>query len=83
MHAFSREGLGMQCKKVLEWILPIALDNYPEMMFRSHMINVPFGFKTFFNFVWLFLDPKYHYTSLVEMLSYLSHAMMVVGLEPS
>lgn len=49
---------GFKCKRVLEWILPIALDNYPEMMFRSHMINMPYGFTTFFNFICLFLDPR-------------------------
>ena len=49
---------GLSLKKVLEWILPIALDNYPEMMFKSHMINMPFGFTTVFNFINLFLDPR-------------------------
>jgi hypothetical protein len=57
-NGFNLSG-AFKSKKVLEWILPIALDNYPEMMFRSHMINMPFGFTTFFNFISLFLDPRY------------------------
>jgi hypothetical protein len=56
-------------KKVLEWIMPIALDNYPEMMFRSHMINVPFGFTTFFNFVCFFIDQKYEYHNFTKAAS--------------
>jgi hypothetical protein len=40
-------------------VFPIALDNFPEMMFRSHMINMPFGFTTYFNFVSPFLDPRH------------------------
>ena len=63
-HCYIRDFKGFiisdafKCKKVLDWILPICLDFYPETMSKSHMINVPFGFTTFFNLVSLFLDAQ-------------------------
>lgn len=64
-----------KCKKVLDLILPIALDNYPEMMFKSHMINMPFGFTTAFKMVSVFLDPRYCFELIYEL-------MVNVFLEP-
>ena len=48
---FSGVGLnhiGNSGKTVLRWILGIAADNYPETLFRSHMINTPW----IFNSIW-------------------------------
>ena len=57
-----------KCKKVLDLILPIALDNYPEMMFKSHMINMPFGFTTAFKMVSVFLDPRYCFELMYQLM---------------
>ena len=63
-HCYLRDFKGFnisdafKCKAVLDWILPICLDFYPETMFKSHMVNVPFGFTAFFNFISLFLDAQ-------------------------
>lgn len=48
--------MGASGKTVLKWILSVAADNYPETLFRSHMIKVPWMFNTLWYFIKGLLD---------------------------
>lgn len=53
---FSLAHLGSNGKTVLKWILELATENYPETLFRSHMVKVPFVFNTAWFFIKGLLD---------------------------
>jgi len=50
---FSLEHLGSDGQKLLGSVLEFATANYPELLHKSHMINVPWVF----NIVWVFVKP--------------------------
>jgi CRAL/TRIO domain len=53
---FGLSHMGSEGRTVMTWILGIALDNYPEVLFKSHMINAPFVFSTLWVFLKTLLD---------------------------
>lgn len=53
---FGVGHIGYEGRTVITWILEIAVDNYPELLHRSHMINVPWIFNTIWYFVKGMLD---------------------------
>jgi hypothetical protein len=50
--------IGGDGQKVLKWILEIATDNYPELLFKCHMVNVPWIFNTIWHFIKGLMDPN-------------------------
>lgn len=50
---FSLEHVGGDGQKLLGSILEIATANYPELLYKSHMMNVPW----IFNMLWIFVKP--------------------------
>ena len=50
---FSLEHLGGEGQSLLAWVLETATANYPELLFESHLVNVPW----IFNFLWVFIRP--------------------------
>lgn len=55
-NGFGVGHIGFEGRTVITWILELAVDNYPELMCRSHMINVPWVFNTIWFFVKGMLD---------------------------
>ena len=55
-NGFGFGHIGYDGRTVISWVLEIAIDNYPELLAKSHLINVPWFFNTFWVFVRLFLD---------------------------
>lgn len=53
---FGIGHIGVEGRTVITWILEIAVDNYPELLYRSHMVNVPWVFNTIWYFVKGMLD---------------------------
>jgi len=48
--------MGVEGRTVITWILEIAVDNYPELLYKSHMINIPWVFNTIWFFVKNLID---------------------------
>jgi hypothetical protein len=48
---FGLGHVGTDGQTVIKWILEIAVDNYPELLHKCHMINVPW----IFNSIWFFV----------------------------
>jgi len=55
-NGFGFGHIGYDGRTVISWVLEIAIDNYPELLSKSHLVNVPWFFNTFWVFVRLFLD---------------------------
>jgi hypothetical protein len=55
-NGFGFGHIGYDGRTVISWVLEIAIDNYPELLAKSHLINVPWFFNTFWIFVRMFLD---------------------------
>jgi hypothetical protein len=51
LEGFGLGHIGTDGQTVIKWILEIAVDNYPELLYRCHMINVPW----IFNSIWFFM----------------------------
>jgi len=55
---FGIDNVSADGRSILSWILGIAMDNYPELLYRSHFINVPWLFNTLWTFVKGLIDPN-------------------------
>ena len=55
---FGLDNVSTDGRNILSWILGVAMDNYPELLFRSHFINVPWIFNTLWAFVKGLIDPN-------------------------
>lgn len=55
-NGFGFGHIGYDGRTVISWVLEIAIDNYPELLAKSHLVNVPWFFNTFWVFVRMFLD---------------------------
>jgi hypothetical protein len=55
---FGVAHVGSDGQTVMKWILEIAADNYPELLFKSHMINTPWIFNSIWWLVKNILDPN-------------------------
>ena len=51
LHGFGLAHIGTDGQTVIKWILDLAVDNYPELLFQCNMINVPW----IFNSIWFFM----------------------------
>ena len=51
LNGFGLNHVGSDGQTVIKWILEIAVDNYPELLHRCNMINVPW----IFNSIWFFM----------------------------
>ena len=51
LNGFGLGHIGLDGQTVIKWILEIAVDNYPELLLKCHMINVPW----IFNSIWFFM----------------------------
>eukprot|EP00596_Hydrurales_sp_CCMP1899_P002110 CAMPEP_0119041300 /NCGR_PEP_ID=MMETSP1177-20130426/11515_1 /TAXON_ID=2985 /ORGANISM="Ochromonas sp, Strain CCMP1899" /LENGTH=479 /DNA_ID=CAMNT_0007007231 /DNA_START=91 /DNA_END=1527 /DNA_ORIENTATION=- len=51
LNGFGLGHVGTDGQTVIKWILEIAVDNYPELLHKCHMINVPW----IFNSIWFFV----------------------------
>jgi hypothetical protein len=58
MNGFGMSHVGGDGQTVMKWILEIAADNYPELLFKSHMINTPWIFNSIWWLVKNILDPN-------------------------
>lgn len=50
---FSLDHLGGDGQSLLAWVLEMATANYPELLYQTHLVNVPW----IFNFLWVFIRP--------------------------
>lgn len=55
-NGFGMGHMGPEGRTVITWILELAVDNYPELLYKSHMINTPWMFSTIWFFVKNLLD---------------------------
>jgi len=58
---FGKFGMGNMSadgRNILSWLLGVAMDNYPELLFRSHFVNVPSIFSTIWWFIKGLIDPN-------------------------
>ena len=55
---FGLENVSADGRQILSWILGVAMDNYPELLFRSHFVRVPWVFNTLWTFVKGLIDPN-------------------------
>ena len=51
LNGFGLNHIGSDGQTVIKWILEIAVDNYPDLLFRCNMVNVPW----IFNSIWFFM----------------------------
>ena len=58
LNGFGMAHVGGDGQTVMKWILEIAADNYPELLFKSHMINTPWIFNSIWWLVKNILDPS-------------------------
>ena len=58
LHGFGMSHVGGDGQTVMKWILEIAADNYPELLYKSHMVNVPWIFNSIWWLVKNILDPN-------------------------
>ena len=57
LSGFGVAHVGGDGQTVMKWILEIAADNYPELLFKSHMVNTPWIFNSIWWLVKNILDP--------------------------
>jgi len=55
---FGMDNVSADGRQILSWILGLAMDNYPELLFKSHFINVPWVFNTLWAFIKGLIDPN-------------------------
>lgn len=55
---FGMDNVSADGRQILSWILGISMDNYPELLYRSHFVNVPWIFNTLWTFVKGLIDPN-------------------------
>lgn len=55
---FGLDNVSSDGRQILSWILGIAMDNYPELLYRSHFVRVPWVFNTLWAFVKGMIDPN-------------------------
>ena len=58
LSGFGMANVGTDGQTVMKWILEIAADNYPELLYKSHMINAPWIFNSIWWIVKNIMDPN-------------------------
>lgn len=58
LNGFGLGHIGTDGQTVIKWILELAVDNYPELLFKCHMINVPWIFNSIWFFMKGLMDPN-------------------------
>ena len=62
-NGFSLDHLGGEGQSLIGALLEIATSNYPELLLKSHMINVPW----IFNLVWVCITPFLDKNTIAKM----------------
>ena len=58
LNGFGISHIGTDGQTVIKWILELAVDNYPELLCKCHMVNVPWIFNSIWFFMKGLMDPN-------------------------